>query len=159
VPNELQPWLPVLSLIVAVLAVIVGPLVSWQVAKRQSATSLRVSNKQIIAPMRQAWINSLRELVAELLGKCAHYWAAGFEDRTDSEYLRITELVDRLQLFINPNEDDHIQLLKSVNGMKSALSRGSNQETDREFWSAHRMTAELAQKIFKSEWNRVKNEI
>ncbi len=58
--------IPVLSLIVAALAVFVGPLISWLVAKRQLASSLEVANKQIIAPMRQAWINDLRDLLAEL---------------------------------------------------------------------------------------------
>jgi hypothetical protein len=159
VPNQLQSWLPVLSLAVAALAVVVGPFVSWHVASRQSATTLRVSNKQIVAPMRQAWINSLRELIAELLGKCAHYWAAGFEDRADSEYLRITELIYKLELFMNPNEEDHVHLVKSANDMERALSAGSTQETDRQFWDAHRSTADLAQKILKREWNRVKSEI
>lgn len=109
--------------------------------------------------MRQAWINSLRELIAELLGKCAHYWAAGFEDRADSEYLRITELIYKLELFMNPNEEDHVHLVKSANDMERALSAGSTQETDRQFWDAHRSTADLAQKILKREWNRVKSEI
>ena len=84
--------LPILSLVVAALAVFVGPIISWIIAKRHTAssvrnvslqaeTSLRIANKQIVAPMRQAWINSLRDLIAELAGKCAHYWAAGSEER------------------------------------------------------------------------------
>ena len=158
-PSTLQAWLPGLSLAVAVLAVIVGPFVAWEVAKRQTVTSLRVSNKQITAPMRQAWINSLRELLAELLGKCAHYSAAGYEDRQDSEYLRITELTYKLALFINPNEDDHSQLLASTKAMEAALSSRSNAETDRQFWAAHKTCTALAQRILKREWDRVKSEI
>jgi len=62
--------IPILSLVVAALAVFVGPLVSWFVAKRQVGSSLALTdkqiraslgaatNKQIIAPMRQAWINA-----------------------------------------------------------------------------------------------------
>ena len=52
----------ILSLIVAALAVVVGPMVAWAIANRQVRASLEVSNKQITAPMRQAWINKLREL-------------------------------------------------------------------------------------------------
>ena len=69
--------LSILSLIVAALAVAVAPLVSWLTTKRQintsfalardqMHTSLETANKQITAPMRQAWINKLRELLAEL---------------------------------------------------------------------------------------------
>ena len=77
--------IPVLSLVVAALAVFVGPLISWLVAKHQVASSLEVANKQIIAPMRQAWINSLRDLLAELTSSALHYHVAGFEERTDDE--------------------------------------------------------------------------
>jgi hypothetical protein len=73
--------LPIISLIVAALAVFLGPLISWAIAKRhtssfeknlllQTETSLKIANKKIIAPMRQAWINQLRDLIAELTGKC-----------------------------------------------------------------------------------------
>ena len=107
--------LSICSLIVAALAVFFGPIISWLIAKRhasfseknirlQSETSLKIANKQIVAPMRQAWINNLRDLVAELTGKCAHYWEAGFEERHDDEYQRITELEHKLMLFINPKE-------------------------------------------------------
>lgn len=157
--HQILSWLPFLSLVVAVLAVVVGPLISWCVAMRQLQTSLRVSNKQIIAPMRQAWINNLRELVAELSGKCAHYWAAGYEDRDDAEYRHITELVHKLELYINSAEADHAALLAQVRIMEQLLSAGSNQETDRTFWEAHHRVMELSQKILKREWDRVKENI
>lgn len=78
--------MPVLSLVVAALAVFVVPLISWLITKRQLASLLEVANKQIIAPMRQAWINNLRDLVAELTSSALHYYVAGFEERTDEEY-------------------------------------------------------------------------
>jgi len=157
--EQLKNWLPLLSLIVAALAVLIGPYISWKVAKRQSETSVRITNKQIIAPMRQAWINSLRDLVAELLGKCAHYWAAGFEEREDAEYRHITEMVHRLELFINPREEDHSQLIEEVRQMNFALSTGSSKETEEKFWEAHRKVRHVAQTILKREWGRVKDEI
>lgn len=157
--NQLQSWLPILSLAIAALAVFVGPYISWLVSKRQAETSIRVSNKQIIAPMRQAWINNLRDLTAELMGKCAHYFAAGFEDREDSEYRHITELTYKLELYINPNEEDHAQLVSQIKRMESALTSGSNPKTDNEFWEAHRAAIELSHTILKREWDRVKTEI
>jgi len=64
--------IPILSLVVAALAVFVGPAISLRIAKRQIRASsalannqlrsaLDAGNKQITAPMRQAWINSLRD--------------------------------------------------------------------------------------------------
>jgi len=160
--------LPVLSLIVAALAVFFGPIISWLIAKRytssseknvllQTNASLKIANKQILAPMRQAWINSLRDLVAELAGKCAHYWAAGFEERRDDEYERITELEYKLALFINPKENDHKELLRKARLMIAFLEHGK--EADENFWQSHKEVIELSQQILKTEWNRVKEEI
>jgi hypothetical protein len=160
--------LPILSLLVAALAVFFGPIISWLIAKRntssseknvslQTGASLRIANKQIVAPMRQAWINSLRDLIAELSGKCAHYWAAGFEERRDEEYERITVLEYKLALFINAKEEDHKKLLDKVRLMVAFLEQGK--EADEKFWQAHKVVIELSQQILKKEWNRVKEEI
>jgi len=156
---ELISLLPILSLIVAALAVFFGPLISWLVAKNQTESSLRISNKQVIAPIRQAWINELRNLLAEITGKCDHYWASGFEDREDAEYQHITELVSKLTLYINPTEEDHKALLHQVKEMESGLSGGGSRENDERFWKAHKATVKLGQTILKKEWERVKNEI
>jgi len=64
-----------------------------------------------------------------------------------------------LELYINPNEKDHAQLVAQVRKMESALSSGSNQKTDNEFWEAHRAAIELSHTILKREWDRVKTEI
>jgi len=160
--------LSLLSLVVAALAVLFGPIISWIIAKRHSSSSqknvlmqteasLRIANKQVVAPMRQAWINSLRDLIAELTGKCAHFWAAGFEKRRDEEYQRIAELEYKLALFINPKEDDHKKLLDKARLMVAFLETGK--EADENFWQSHKGIIELSQQILKKEWNRVKEEI
>jgi hypothetical protein len=46
--------IPILSLVVAALAVFVGPLVSWFVAKRQVGSSLALTDKQIRASLTAA---------------------------------------------------------------------------------------------------------
>ena len=113
--------IPTLSLIVAALAVFVGPIISWSIAQRQirasSAlasdqirSSLEASNKQIIAPMRQTWINNLRDLLAELTSSALHYYVAGFEDRTEEEYQRVSLLESKVRLMLNAKEDDHQRL-------------------------------------------------
>ena len=47
-------------LIIAILAVFIGPLISWHIAKRQIESPANVANRQIPAPMRQEWINGLK---------------------------------------------------------------------------------------------------
>lgn len=156
--EELKDLVPVLSLWVALLAVFVGPYISWKVANSQAKISLQIANKQITGPMRQAWINTLRDIVSDLLGKSAHYWAAGFEDREDEEFRYITELLSRLELQINPSEEDHAWLVEKAYKMQSHIN-SNNMITDEVFWRLHQEIKELAQKILKREWDRTKQEI
>jgi hypothetical protein len=149
--------IPILSLVVAALAVFVGPFVSWFVVKRQLASSLEVANKQIIAPMRQAWINNLRDLLAELTSSALHYHVAGFEERTDEEYRRVTLLEHKVAMMLNLLEDDHKRLEELIRQMVSALERGREGEAD--FTNVHRAVMDLSRQIFKREWNRVRDRI
>jgi hypothetical protein len=81
---DLSVWLPVLSLVIAALAVFFGPLISLRIAKRQIEASLAVTIRQTIAPMRQKWIDDLRERVAEY-GSVAgwFYKVAHTDDKKD----------------------------------------------------------------------------
>lgn len=148
----------ILSLCVAGLAVFVGPFISLVIAKRQMVSSTRTSEKQIISPIRQAWINELRMIIAELTSKSAHYWAAGYEDREDDDYYRITELEHQLRLYLNPRESDHLELLDKVNKMTNEIG-ASNSKKDLEFWEAHNAVMEISQQILKREWERVKKDV
>ena len=55
-----------ISLAIALLAVFFGPLISTNIAKRQIESSEKIALKQVVAPMRQAWINGLRDKVSRL---------------------------------------------------------------------------------------------
>ena len=146
-----------LSLIVAVLAVVVGPYVSLIIARRQIRASLEAADKQITAPMRQAWINKLRELLAELISSALHYYVAGFEDRTDEEYQRVTLLQAHIQLMLNPNEEDHQRLGVLMGRMVNEIQYEKGKKD--EFPDLHIEVSALSQKILKREWDRVKNPI
>ena len=123
--------IPTLSLIVAALAVLFGPLISLWIAKRQIASSAEVTNKQITAPMRQAWINTLRDLVAELTGDTLHYFTAGHESEGYKNFQRLTFLESKIQLMLNPNEADHQRLEWMISTMMQALRATSNTVTNR----------------------------
>ncbi|NQU44995.1 hypothetical protein HQ520_17045 [bacterium] len=149
--------IPILSLIVAALAVFIGPIISFIVAKRQITSSLAATQKQITAPMRQAWINSLRDLLADLASRALHYYCAGYEDRDDAEYQHITLLEHRVQLMLNPNEEDHATLAELTGLMIRALERG--REGRESFPCYHTQIMELSRRVLKREWNRVKDPI
>lgn len=149
--------IPILSLVVALLAVIFGPLISFRIAKRQVASSLIVANKQIVAPMRQAWINNLRDQISEISSSALHYYQTGYEDREDNEYKRLTELEGKISLMLNLKEEDHKRLHDCIREMLNALGKGK--EGDNTFVSVHPKVMALARDILKREWNRVKEEI
>ena len=116
--------LSTLSLIVAALAVVAAPLVSWITTKLQintslvlahdqTRTSLETANKQIIAPMRQAWINKLRDLVAELISLSQRYYAVD-DSFTNEGYQRLVLLEAKIKLMLNPQEPPHQKLEKAI---------------------------------------------
>ena len=153
----MEKMIPVLSLVVVALAVFAGPLIALLVAKRQVLSALDIANKQITAPMRQAWINSLRILLAKISSSALHYFIAGFEERTDTEYMRLTYLEHRIHLMLNPFEDDHRQLEKLVRTMVGSLERGKDK--DKDFIHAHTALMELSRQVLKREWNVIKKPI
>ena len=158
----LSQLIPVLSLIIAALAVFVGPLVTLRIGRKQIELSRRVASKQIVAPMRQAWINTFREKLAELTGSAVHYWynrplGAETKELGDEEQRRLTQLEHEIELFINPTEEDHKELLEAIRQMILVLERGSEEKG--RFNPAREKATMLGQKIFKTEWNRIKNDI
>lgn len=138
-------WVPILSLIVAILAVFFGPVVAARSAKRA-----------MIGPMRQKWINELRTLLAEFSSSCMHYWQIGYEDRTEAEYQRITDLKHQVIFMINPKERDHQALVSIIARMEDGLARGKCGNID--FHMAYKELLEQGRKVLKREWEVVKNE-
>jgi hypothetical protein len=142
--NGLAPQaIPILSLVVAMLAVIVGPLVQWRIAKRQ-----------IVDPMRQAWINELRKMLSKLLGTTSYFMARGVDIAQDSNDLReLAEIQQEIVLTLNPREDDHRLLMEKIRMMAQAVFMAPDRD---QFVQLHGEVTELAQTILKREWNRVK---
>ena len=164
----MEKYISILSLVVAALAVFVGPAISLRIAKRQIRASSRlandqmlstlaVANKQITAPMRQVWINNLRDLLAEISSCALHYYVAGFEERSDEEYQHLTLLESRVQLMLNPNEDDHRRLEALVREMLAAIQPERGRRDD--FPEIHTQVIALTRTILKREWDVVKEPI
>ncbi len=148
----------ILSLIVAGLAVFVGPIVSYIITNRQIKFTISISKKQIISPIRQEWINELRLLIAEITSRAVHYYVSGTENRKNSDYYRLTELEHTIKLYINPQEEDHLKLTQLIRQMTTKLY-STKFEEETMFWEAYNEILTLSQTILKREWERVKNDI
>lgn len=153
--NEL---ISVLSLIIAGLAVFFGPLVSIAITKRTLKLNSTIASKNLISPIRQQWINELRNTITELTAKSHHYCLAGTEDRKDKEYYRIIKLEMKIRLLINPKEEDHITLVSLISEMLNNLYKIDN-EAEVIFWEKHGAVIKMSQVILKREWERVKSDI
>jgi uncharacterized membrane protein len=157
-------WIPVLSLFVAILAVFAGPVVMLVINRKQLEQGRQVANKQIVAPMRQVWINNLRERIAELTSGILHAWARVWErpapsgpEWIDEERKRLLQLEHEVELMINPAEADHVALVAAIRSMMKALDeRLAGIET---IYEARYEIVRIGQRIFKTEWNRIKGEI
>ena len=147
-------YIPVLSLLVTAIAVVVGPWISWRIAIRQIEAAQREARRQLVGPMRQSWSVEFRQHLAELLSSTLHYFVAGFEERTDKEYRRLTQLQKEVILMLNPHEEEHTALVSAIEKMINALSGGK--KFDRDFIDGHEEATRLAQRVLRVEWDRIK---
>jgi hypothetical protein len=148
-----QLWIPVLSLAVAFLSVLIGPLVTFWVTKRQIQSAQQIASMQVISPMRQAWLNTLRQKLAELTGNSLHYFQAGYEDRTDTEYRAMTLLAQEVELMLNPSEEDPRQLIDLIWKMLHSIN---SRDLD-EYPDNHKAVIALSRRILKAEWEATKS--
>lgn len=139
-----------LALIVSLVAVIVGPLITLKVAKRQ-----------VISPIRQKWIDELRELISEYLSECEKILVLGNDGILNNEemdekiYARLLYLGKKLELMLNPNEKKHIELLAIINNITDEIYHGVRNIIS--FGGYLKEATDISQKILKEEWVRVKS--
>lgn len=140
------------SLAIAFLALFISPFVN-----------ARNSKRQVIAPMRQAWINALRDKISEFLGMisinrlayCSStHWTDERKERAEKldleHYAKLQFLVASINLHINPEEPEHIALV--------ALLEDAVKDYHDTFVSddKHKAIVDLSQKILKTEWEVTK---
>ena len=145
--KEISPFLAVL---VAFVAVFLGPILSAWVARRQ-----------IVAPIRQKWIDELRDLITEFLSTAQMIVVANDsgilnEDELDKEtYKKMLSIERKLTLMLNPNEQLHNNLMELIRALLDKIEHGTSNLL--EFGPLVRNITETAQSILKKEWVRVKN--
>lgn len=155
--------LSLVSACTALVASILGPAVTLAVAKRQFSASVLSAN-------RQKWIESLRDLLAELISLFTlaavlrATWKAGWAkgmgpvaaDAAIRDKLeRLVLVTAKIRLMINPNEPDHQELYRAI---ETALERFKSDDelSEAETHADVELITRLAQAILKREWQRVK---
>jgi hypothetical protein len=139
-----QQLIPILSLIIAALAVLVAPAVQWRIAKRQ-----------IVAPMRQAWINELRKKLSKLLGSASYFIGRGVNLDQDSPDIReLAEIQQEIIFTLNPLEEDHHLLIERLTLMMDAAMAKRDVG---QYKQLHGEITQLTFAILKREWNRVRD--
>jgi hypothetical protein len=168
--DNLQEWI---ALAIAFAAVIVGPFIQNSAARKdreshektlklELAAQRETTEKQIFASVRssnrQAWINALRDDVANYLNlsqRMAWLRANGMSAQPGNEVERLMfeagKIISAIELRLNPNEDRHKELMSRLGNL--ALTIQGNPTAFNELRAA---VVEQTQVIFKFEWNRVK---
>ena len=144
------------SAMTAMAAVIISPLITYSTVRKQIRANLVSGN-------RQAWINALRDELAEafelltwqfLLRPGTHSGEEGYKYVSERR-ARIRLLIYRIRLRLNAQEQESHALLDLLGKLES-LALTSNGHGGPEFEEKMEEAVATAQKILKLEWNRVK---
>jgi nucleotide-binding universal stress UspA family protein len=81
----------------------------------------------------------------------------GTVELKDEEQRRLAQLEHEIELLINPTEQDHRELVETIKQIPWRLERGTDELG--ELNPLMDKATALGQKIFKTEWDRIKNDI
>lgn len=142
----------IIAAVTALVAVVVGPFVT-----------IKASKTQMLRPMRQAWINSLRDAVAEYIAKIqagipntSAMLATDEAVRTAAEISRVERQLQlhqiraKIKLLINPAEARHRELVRLVEEAQVAYATLADATPHINAIVAH------TQVVLKAEWEAVK---
>ena len=157
--------LSLVSACTALVASIVGPLVTLAVARRQF-------NANVLSANRQKWIESLRDMLAELISLlvAALVIKSQWQDKWDrgrGAFKAEPGLIDKLQrivlaqakinLLLNPTDTDHQKLSHTIETAFKRLQ--SDASSDHDTQADILLITEVGQTILRREWQRVKQGI
>lgn len=113
-------WVPVFSLMIALLSVLVGPFLQRRSAKEQLKTQIAIAEKQfsvtILSTSRQKWIDSLSENIAEFMSFLQLATDPRNIDPLRHHDPRTLYLINsRIKVLLDPNDLDHNELYSVLN--------------------------------------------
>ncbi len=148
---EPEVWVEIINkgtlAFVAVVAMIVGPVLQWRIARRQTELQKSIAERQAelqqtisqraaadnVSAKRQNWIDELRKDMSEFLTVMARLnelrrpttgiskedEAKNFDGMAMRNF-RATELGIRIRLRLNPNEEEHNKLVSLIRELSDA---------------------------------------
>ena len=103
-------------------------------------------------------------MIAELTSEAHHlYIAAADEDTVEGSAKneiarrRMLFLEQKLRLMLNPNEADHQDLIDKIRALVHVAETYDPRRA--EFGGLHESVTDLSRRVFKREWDRVKQEL
>ena len=159
---EIGSVVSLVSASTALVASIIGPIVTLTIARRQY-------NATVISASRQKWIETLRDTLAELIAllRGALVVKSKWKDKWDrgrgpldadpamlEKFEHIVLAQSKIDLLINPTDADHHLLHETI---ETAISRlGAEASLEAETQKDIQTIARLGQAILRREWQRVK---
>lgn len=118
-----------------------------------SLAGLLITNQSKVSEFRQSWINALRDDVATLITHALEIHSATTITDGNPSFAKVQEATARIQLRLNPKEDESIVLISAMGGLRQAIH--SNTTFEQVNAEVVKLT-EATQAILKKEWRRVK---
>ena len=157
----------ILLAVIAVAAVVFGPLVSIYISKRGAVLQLDIAKRQIrsqtVSASRQAWIDALRNDVSEYLSLLVEMSA--YPPRAVELFSKIVLLETRVNLRLNrrekPHDDLSVRMTKSRRNARSVgdIAKGDSEALKQAVETSVNDVSEirkLTSFILKQEWGRIK---
>jgi hypothetical protein len=144
----------ILPTLTALFAVLLGPLISIYVVRRQFAA-------QVLSANRQQWINTLRTKLSVILSLVPYYSmleATGqlTETKTAQLFEKFYRVWTEISLLINPAEADHCELVSEIESLIAFLATSPLSGNPDEIRSRMNPIMGHSQAVLKREWERVK---
>jgi uncharacterized membrane protein (DUF106 family) len=191
VPPSASAWVPLATAFaavgVALAAVIIGPIVSLVVARRQNENSLKIARQQndtsleiakqqnetavrtarqhiradVISTSRHRWMDTFRDAMAEYLSTVVTwaflYRGTPTDEEAKESVARVTLYTSKIAMLLNWGDDEHKALMKAMNKFLSAVGEGAGDPKAITPFR-HEITT-LAANILKHEGERTKTEL
>lgn len=157
--GDINAWLVghqlVVTLVVTpLLSILVGGTAAWYSGRKAIAfahTERMHQSALEIARYRQAWIDALRDDIAEFGGITSIGYAASPPvDKVE----RVSVLAQRIRMRMNRSDPDYVELTTSLTGMlEHFMAKGDRQHP------SGKPIVPLSQDILKREWERLKADL
>lgn len=123
------------------------------IAGAVTLTGLLITKQSKVSEFRQEWINALRDDVALLITHTLEIHATDGIKEAASSFAKIHETTARIQLRLNPEEQESISMFTAMSNLREAIHSVAD------FAQVNARVEELiraTQVVLKKEWRRVK---